>query len=142
MRALLPQSWICRRDQPRSPSRSLRGLGARLTRTREVFAEVSPRVEYTSSTLGPRCSTHVRTAAGPLGGKSVQSCQDYRRIRSPPTSAGKAMPPLGIKGVVASFREKMSAFMNQNSLQFPRWHWAKSGCSGRRSLAFPGCGEV
>src|ERR1700728_1609172 len=92
----------------KSLTKTLRGLERDGLVTREVFAEVPPRVEYTITALGSAMLDHV----APLWlwvAKSVQSFQgsrdafDHRGLRP-----GKAGLPLGMNGAVASLREKRS----------------------------------
>jgi DNA-binding HxlR family transcriptional regulator len=92
----------------KSLTKTLRGLERDGLVTREVFAEVPPRVEYTITALGSEMLDHV----APLWlwvAQSVQSFQDYRaafdrRERRP----GKTDPSLRIKEAAASSREKRS----------------------------------
>ena len=93
----------------KSLTRTLRGLERDGLVTREVFAEVPPRVEYTITALGSEMLDHV----APLWlwvAKSVQSFQDYRAaFDRRELRPGKAGLPLEMKGAVASLREKRSA---------------------------------
>src|SRR5271155_5321127 len=93
----------------KSLTKTLRGLERDGLVTREVFAEVPPRVEYTITALGSEMLDHV----APLWlwvAKSVQSFQDCRaafdRRELRPENAGL---PLGMNGAVASLRAKRSA---------------------------------
>jgi DNA-binding HxlR family transcriptional regulator len=93
----------------KSLTKTLRGLERDGLVTREVFAEVPPRVEYTITALGSEMLDQV----APLWlwvAKSVQSFQDYRiAFDRRELRPGKAGLPLGMKGTVASLREKRSA---------------------------------
>jgi DNA-binding HxlR family transcriptional regulator len=93
----------------KSLTKTLRALERDGLVTREVFAEVPPRVEYTITALGSEMLDHV----APLWlwvAKSVRSFQDYRaafdRLELRP---GKADLPPGMKGPVTSSRDKRSA---------------------------------
>jgi DNA-binding HxlR family transcriptional regulator len=92
----------------KSLTKTLRGLERDGLVTREVFAEVPPRVEYTITALGSEMLDHV----APLWlwvAKRVRTFHDYRtafdrRERRP----GKTDLPLRIKEAAASSREKRS----------------------------------
>src|SRR5271155_2303928 len=93
----------------KSLTKTLRALERDGLVTREVFAEVPPRVEYAITALGSEMLDHV----APLWlwvAKSVQSFQhcrsafDRRELRP-----GKTGLPLGMNGAVASLRAKRSA---------------------------------
>jgi DNA-binding HxlR family transcriptional regulator len=92
----------------KSLTKTLRGLERDGLVTREVFAEVPPRVEYTITALGAEMLDNV----APLWlwvAKSVQSFQDYRAaFDRRGLRPGKAGLPLGKNGAVASLREKRS----------------------------------
>jgi DNA-binding HxlR family transcriptional regulator len=93
----------------KSLTKTLRGLERDGLVTREVFAEVPPRVEYTITALGSEMLDHV----APLWlwvAKSVQSFQDYRAaFDRRELRPGKSGPPLGMNEAAASLREKRSA---------------------------------
>jgi DNA-binding HxlR family transcriptional regulator len=93
----------------KSLTKTLRGLERDGLVTRQVFAEVPPRVEYAVTPLGVEMLDHV----APLWlwvAKSVQSFQDCRvAFDRRELRPGKAGLPLGRKGAVASLREKRSA---------------------------------
>src|SRR5208282_4246560 len=93
----------------KSLTKTLRGLERDGLVTRQVFAEVPPRVEYTITALGSAMLDHV----APLWlwvAKSVQSFQDYRAaFDRRELRRGKTGLPLGLNGAVASLREKRSA---------------------------------
>jgi DNA-binding HxlR family transcriptional regulator len=93
----------------KSLTKTLRGLERDGLVTREVFAEVPPRVEYTITALGSEMLDQV----APLWlwvAKSVQSFHDYRvafdRRQLRPGNAGLSVE---MKGAVASLRENRSA---------------------------------
>ena len=93
----------------KSLTKTLRGLERDGLVTREVFAEVPPRVEYTITALGSEMLDHV----APLWlwvAKSVQSFQGYRAafdLRE--TRHGKAGRTAGMSRAVASPRAKWSS---------------------------------
>jgi DNA-binding HxlR family transcriptional regulator len=93
----------------KSLTKTLRGLERDGLVTREVFAEVPPRVEYTITALGSEMLDHV----APLWlwvAKSVQSFQGYRAaFDHRELRPGTAGLPLGMNGTVASLRDKRSA---------------------------------
>jgi DNA-binding HxlR family transcriptional regulator len=93
----------------KSLTKTLRGLERDGLVTREVFAEVPPRVEYTITALGSEMLDQV----APLWlwvAKSVQSFQDYqaafdrREVRSGRTGFSR-----GTSEAASSLREKRSA---------------------------------
>jgi DNA-binding HxlR family transcriptional regulator len=92
----------------KSLTKTLRGLERDGLVTREVFAEVPPRVEYAITTLGSEMLDQV----APLWlwvAKSVQSFQDNRvAFDRRELRAGEAGSALGMKRTVASLREKRS----------------------------------